>query len=366
MFLKCSGCGAYLQFDDPRKPGYIPYEVYERRLAEGKEILCQRCFRIKHYGKFEPVRMDTDFIKELKNVIGPFNLVLWVIDITDFEGTYRPEIQKLLEGRKVIYAVTKVDLLPKAVSKKEIKEWLKKRLPHKYPEDIRILSSVKNFGLNALKKHLLSFGYDKALVIGVTNVGKSSVVNALSESPTLVSPFPGTTLGLIRRKVKGVKFYLYDTPGIMTKDRAIDLVSPECQKETVFVGKLTRRTFKPEKGRNILVGGLFKISIDYEGDLKPIFQIFTYEGVKLHDTKPEKAKELFEERIGDFLVPPCSKKEIESISFSESEFVLDTDKELVGTGLFWINVKRGPFKIKLMYPKNVKIVLREPLINPKR
>lgn len=56
--MKCPGCGAAIQFEDPKKPGYIPREVYERRLEEGREILCQRCFRMKHYGKLEPVEFN--------------------------------------------------------------------------------------------------------------------------------------------------------------------------------------------------------------------------------------------------------------------------------------------------------------------
>ncbi len=364
--MKCAGCGAELQFDDPKKPGYIPLEVYEKRLVEGKEILCQRCFRLKHYGKLQPVEMDTDFTKELKNVLGSFKLIVWTIDITDFEGTYRQEIANLLRRRRVVYAVTKIDLLPKAVTKVELKEWLKRRIETKYSKDIRLLSATKKFGINSLKKHLLSFGVNKALVIGVTNVGKSSLVNELAQHSTVVSAFPGTTLGLIRRKMKGSRFYLYDTPGIMTKDRFLDLLSVKCQRKISSSKKLTRKTFKPDEGKTILIGGMVKIIVKNRGQLRPIFQIFTYENVKLHETKPEKAEVLMKERLGDFLTPPCSKDELAGVEFVDMEFEVSEEEELVFTGLGWINVKRGPLRILVESPKTARIVKRERLINPKR
>ncbi len=363
--MKCSGCGAELQFEDPKKPGYIPFEVYEKRLAEGKEILCQRCFRIKHYGQFDAVEMNTDFTKELKNVLGSFELVLWVIDPTDFEGTYRGEIASLLKRKRVIYAVTKVDLLPKALTKTELKGWLKKRLPHKNPRDIRLVSSKKKFGINSLRKHLLSLGYDKALVIGVTNVGKSSLVNELAEHGVVVSPFPGTTLGMIRRKMKGARFYLYDTPGIMTKDRAIDLLSVECQRKIVPSREMTRKTFKPLKERAYTLGAMVRFLVKVE-NIVPIFQIFTYNNVKIHETKPERAEELMKERAGDLLVPPCEKWELGGVEWEERDFEVSEEEELVVTGLGWINVKRGPLKVSVRYPNGVKVLKRERLISPKR
>ena len=44
---KCTGCGMELQFEDEKKEGYVPEEKF---IMEG-ELLCQRCFKIKNYGK---------------------------------------------------------------------------------------------------------------------------------------------------------------------------------------------------------------------------------------------------------------------------------------------------------------------------
>ena len=362
--MKCPGCGAVLQFDDPRKPGYIPLEVYERKLSNGEEILCQRCYRLKHYGKMMPVELQEDFKKNLKSYLGGFDVVLWILDIFDFEGSYDEEIKELLKNKKVVYGINKIDLIPKAVTLKEIKEWLKKRL-NVNGEDIRLMSAARKLGLRSTMKYLKSLT-DKALVIGVTNVGKSSILNELCGYGTTVSPFPGTTLGIIRRKVKDVNLYLYDTPGIVTGKRIIELLDPECQKRITPLKRVTRKTFKPESGRVIFIGGLCRLDIYFEGEKRPIFQIFSSESVVFHETSNKKADTLMRERMGDLLVPPCKKESYDDYEWEERWFNLNIGEELAIAGLGWLSVRRGPFKVKVTIPRGIKVVPREALVNPYR
>jgi len=363
--VKCPGCGANIQFEDPKKPGYIPREAFEKRLEEGKEILCQRCFRIKHYGKLEPIEYDWDFRNQLKSYLGGFEVVLWVIDIFDFEGTYREDIANLLEGKDVVYVINKLDLLPRAVTVKEVKEWVKKRIKAKDPERIRIVSAEKNYGLKSLVK-LLARLTDKALVIGVTNVGKSSLLNRICTHENTISSFPGTTLGILRRKVKGENLYLYDTPGIMTKDRILDLLDPECQKTILPKEELSRKTFKPERNRTIFMGGLCRFDVDYETERSPIFLLFSSREVTFHETRRERADELMKNRLGDLLKPPCSKARYEDFTWKKEKFVLNEGEELAVAGLGWMSVRRGPLTVEVTVPENVKLVVREALVNPNR
>lgn len=362
--MKCPGCGVKLQFTDPEKPGYIPFEIYEKRLSSGEEILCQRCYKLKHYGRMIPVKLNKDFKKDLKSYLGGFDVILWILDIFDFEGSYDEEILKLLKNKKVVYGINKIDLIPKAVALKEIKEWLKKRL-NTDSEDIRLLSATKRFGLRSMVKYLRRLA-DKSLVIGVTNVGKSSILNELCGYGTTISPFPGTTLGIIRRKVKDINFYLYDTPGIVTGKRIIDLLDPECQKKITPIKRVTRKTFKPENNRVIFIGGLCRLDIYFEGEKRPIFQIFSSENVVFHETNSKKADILMKERMGDILIPPCKKESYDSYEWDEKLFELDKGEELAIAGLGWLSVRRGPFKVRVMLPKGIKVVLREALVNPYR
>ncbi|SHH52712.1 ribosome biogenesis GTPase YqeH [Thermosipho atlanticus] len=358
--MKCRGCGIELQTVDSSKPGYVPKHVFELE----EEPLCQRCYKILHYGKLTIPIKEEIFIHQIDELLKDFNKVFYVVDITDFEGTYREEIIEKLQSKEVFFVITKFDLMPRSLSSKEAQEWLKNKLGVD-SKHIFLTSSKNNFGVRKLEKFLTSLKED-ILVIGVTNVGKSSLISKFTQTSPTISPFPGTTLGLLKRKISNSKYYLVDTPGILTNDRVVDLLSPECQAKILNTKRLTRKTFKIDVNRAILVSAFCKIEVEYEGDKLPIFQIFAPENVKFHETRIEKAEDLMIQRAGDLLIPPCKKSEIKNIKWKKEIFELDEEKELVICGLSFINVKRGPFKMKLKVPKNIKIVVRDRLLKPQR
>ena len=53
--IQCQGCGAFLQSHDPNALGYIPRQALESRKGD---LICQRCYRIKHYGKDQNTPVD--------------------------------------------------------------------------------------------------------------------------------------------------------------------------------------------------------------------------------------------------------------------------------------------------------------------
>lgn len=361
--MKCEGCGAQIQHEDEKKPGYIPLDVLNRRKAEGKQILCQRCFRARHYGKLEPVRITRDFLKDLKNIIEDFEVVIWVLDITDFEGSYNDSLKQTLSGKKKIILVNKIDLLPRAVTVQEIKDWVRQRLEDEKIEDILITSTVKKYGIRKVASELSHF--KKVLFVGATNVGKSSLVRALTGADLSVTPFPGTTLDLIKTKMDNT--IICDTPGIVTNDRLIDLLPPDCQKR-ILEKRFSRMTFKPQKGKVIFVGGMCRLYPDFDTQFLPIFQIFASEGVKFHTTDSKKADDLLSRQYGRLLVPPCSpgSPSMDSFSWKEHRFDLDVNEEVAVAGLGWISVKRGPFMVRVIVPEKVSVEKRIALVNPYR
>ncbi|ABR30659.1 GTP-binding protein [Thermosipho melanesiensis] len=355
--MKCKGCGVELQTVDPKKPGYVPEHI----LLEEEEPLCQRCYRIIHYGKLTVPVEEEIFLDKLNKVLKDFNKVIYVVDITDFEGTFRKEIMEKLKNKEVYFAVTKFDLLPSFLSSIEAQEWLKKRLGVS-SEYIFLLSSVNKFGLRKIEKFLKNLKED-ILILGVTNVGKSSLISHFTDANPTISPFPGTTLGIMKRRIFGIN--LYDTPGILTHDRIIDLLSPDCQAKILNTKRLTRKTFKIDSTRAVLVSAYCKIEVEYDMGKKPIFQIFTPEKVTFHETKKERADELMRNRAGDLLVPPCKKEKLD-FEFVTHEIEVDEEKEVAITGLGFLNVKRGPFLLKITVPKGIRIIKRNRLLKPRR
>ena len=79
----CDGCGEVLQFDNPRKPGYVPEEVYKRNTIN----LCRRCFRMQHYNEdatdFMPSDTLTKIIYDAKKKKAVF---AYVVDLFNLEA----------------------------------------------------------------------------------------------------------------------------------------------------------------------------------------------------------------------------------------------------------------------------------------
>ncbi|MFG0935037.1 ribosome biogenesis GTPase YqeH, partial [Staphylococcus sp. 231237_7MaSpsaltlick] len=66
--LKCIGCGAPLQSEDPDAPGYVP----EHNLFR-EDVICKRCFRLKNYNEVQDVGLDSEDFLNLLNGLADKN-----------------------------------------------------------------------------------------------------------------------------------------------------------------------------------------------------------------------------------------------------------------------------------------------------
>lgn len=369
--MKCHGCGIEIQTNNPDGLGFLPEHVYEKFVGHEDEALCQRCFKLQHYGELIPVPINKDFLNQLKSILHEFDTVLWVIDIIDFEGTYDKDILNLIKDKNIFLIINKVDLLPKTVPFVELKDWVFDRVKNDLnikKDNIRLISAKKNFGINRLTKILKENEIKKALVIGTTNVGKSSLLNNITNVKITTSSFPGTTLGIVKRNILGTDIELYDTPGIETKKRFTDFFDIYTQVDMIPKKTISRKTFKPDVGKVVFVSALFRFKILSlaKDNLKPIFLIFAPENISFHQTKEERIEYLMKNHIGDVLYPPYEKDYPLNIEFEKEIISIDEGDELAMPGLGWISVRRGPLNIEVIKPKNIELVIRKPLITPKR
>ena len=219
----CIGCGIELQSDYPEKNGYLPVT----KLEEKGEHYCQRCFKIKNYGKYMPVRLTRDdYRKVVQEEMANSQLAIAVFDIIDFEGSFDDEILDVLREKDSIVVINKLDLIPDEKHPSEVANWVKIRLAEEgiAPLDIAIVSSKNGYGINGIFKKIKHFYPNgvEALVLGVTNVGKSSIVNRLlGLKKVTVSKYPGTTLKSVRNQIPHTKITLVDTPGLIPEGRII-------------------------------------------------------------------------------------------------------------------------------------------------
>ena len=81
----CEGCGVLLQDENVLQEGYTTS-------LENK--ICQRCFRMKHYGEYQTVtKSNEEYLQILKTVGETKDLVLYVTDLLNLEKNIGPYLE---------------------------------------------------------------------------------------------------------------------------------------------------------------------------------------------------------------------------------------------------------------------------------
>ena len=365
IFKKCAGCGIELQFEDKNREGYVPKEKF---MTE-ENLLCQRCYKIKNYGQNIGNNLKKeDYSKEVSDSIKKADIILPIFDIIDFEGSFTQEILDYLRDYRSIILINKIDLLPEFIHPAEIADWVKERLIEEdiVPDDIGFLSAKSKYGVNGIIRKIKNLFPDKkvkAVVMGASNVGKSSVINLLlGKDRITISKYSGTTLKAISNKIPKTDITITDTPGLIPEGRISDLISVETGLKLVPSGEISRKTFKPEENKVFMFDVICRFKIlknrnKNEENYKPIFSVYSSKNVKFHITKEERIEELLN---GDFFELFQGK---EKDKYLQNKFIthiveIQENEDLVIAGLGWVNVKRGPLKIELTVPEYAKVIVR--------
>ena len=375
---KCAGCGIELQFEDEKKEGYVPEEKF---IMEG-DLLCQRCFKIKNYGKNSVNNFKSeDYSKEVLKSVKKSDIILPIFDIIDFEGSFTEEILDYLRDYRSIVLVNKTDLLPGFVHSAEIADWIKDRLAEEdiVPENIAFISAKNKYGINGVIRKIKSVfpeGKVKAVVLGVSNVGKSSVINLLlGKNKITTSKYSGTTLKSINNKIPDTNITITDTPGLIPKEKRLsDMISVETGLKLVPAGEISRKTFKLGDGQIFMFDAFCRFKVkeneiedETEGEniYKPMFSAYSSKNVKFHVAKEERVEDLLQGDFFEILKGEEKKKYFEN-KFVTFETTVEENEDLVISGLGWINVKRGPLTIELTVPEGVKVIVRPSIFKGKK
>ena len=362
--LKCIGCGAPLQSENKNAPGYVP----EHNLFR-EDVICRRCFRLKNYNEVQDVGLDSeDFLNLLNGLSDRSGIIVNVVDIFDFEGSFINALKRIVGNKKIILVANKLDLLPKQINHRRVKEWLK-RSAKKYgleAEEVVLISAEKGWGIEDLLTAInQNRDHEDVYIVGTTNVGKSTLINKLIElsvgekDVVTTSRFPGTTLDMIDIPLDETSF-MYDTPGIIQEHQMTHLVTEKELKTIIPKKEIKQRVYQLNESQTLFFGGLARI--DYvSGGKRPLICFFSND-LNIHRTKTEKANELWKNQLGDLLTPPNN---VSNFNLKDIKAVrLETGKEkrdIMISGLGFITIDSGA-KVIVRVPKNVDVVLRNSIL----
>lgn len=358
----CLGCGATLQTTDKKKPGYVPASSLNK-----EDVLCQRCFRLKHYNETAEVDLTADdFLDMVSGIQQASGLVVHLIDVFDIQGSLLSSLPRIVGDKPIILVANKIDLLPKSTNLRKLKQWIISAAKEVGIQalDVFLISSTKGYGIDDLANQLAIYRQEEDVyIVGVTNVGKSTFINRLIkrtsglEDVITTSYFPGTTLGMIKIPLDDTT-YLIDTPGIVNHQQMVHYVSENDLKLITPTKEVKARVYQLNQQQTLFFGGLARL--DFVKGEKRSFVCYFSNQLPIHRTKLVNANQLYERQIGKLLSPPDQETIDNLPSFTESTFKLPKQSmDIVFPGLGWVTVKQGDVTLNVHSPKTVAVSIRQ-------
>jgi ribosome biogenesis GTPase YqeH len=346
----CKGCGAALQSSDPSAAGYTP--------KPGSDY-CQRCFRLMHYDDLTvSMRTGIDPDRILSEIQQMDALVLWVVDLFDFEAGMIPGLSRKLADKDILMVCAKRDILPATLNHEKIARFVFGRLKELgiKVKGLILTSKLHAEGAEDVREAVRMLGHGRPVVVmGRANSGKSTLLNTLMGQNVLASSrYPGTTLEMNRIEIDGVTYI--DTPGIEIEKSMLMCVA-EADLKTI----LPDRTLKPQiyqvnGNQSFAIGGLVRLDLLECDHASCVW--YLSERLSIHRSKVSAAEELWEKHYGEMFSPIPLEE-----SFATATVHKNLDKmDIVIDGLGWACVSGQISTIAVKAPKSVNVTFRKAML----
>jgi len=363
----CSGCGVRLQTEDSNRVGYIPAQALQRT-----PVVCQRCFRIRHYNEAASVTLDQgQFLRILSGIAETKALVVHIVDIFDFEGSVIGGLHRFVGANPVLLVVNKLDLLPQALNWNRVKNWVQKQAKEQglRPIDVVLISARKGKGIEQLAAALDYYRDGKDIyIVGATNTGKSTLINQLIRSYSdldtelTVSRYPGTTLDIVRIPLAEGQAIL-DTPGIVYPYRMTEIVDVRTVNQLLPDKTIKPVVYQLDPRQTLFFGALARM--DFVQGEHQSFTCYVSNAIRIHRTKLERANGLYEQHRGEMLVPPEGEAADKLGPLMKHAFRIPPgaryDISISGLGWIQVNGTSGAY-VDIHAPKGIKVTMRPSLM----
>lgn len=351
----CKGCGVTLQNEHPDKIGYTPNLDKE---------YCQRCFRLTHYNDVVismQQGIDNDELLEKVNDLDA--LVVWVVDVVDFESSLIKGMNRHLIGKDILLVCTKSDLLPRDINPNKIANFIMRRLkehgikivgvtlcPDLHKQDPESIENV-NEAIEQVRDNR------NVVLLGNANAGKSTLLNGLLNSTELTTSWhPGTTLDLNPIEYNG--YTLYDTPGIVNSKSLLTYVPVDQLKDVIFQKQINPKKFQLTKNQSLAVGGYVRL------DLKDCDKVnvvcYFNERLNIHRGKMEQADQLWGTHLNELLSPSLNDEFRDMKKYTSTKKIPKMDVVIAGLG--WFCIQGDVSQIDVYVNENVDVIFREAMI----
>ena len=346
--MKCKGCGALLQNEEPAKVGYVS--------KPGQEY-CQRCFRLSHYGDISSLHTEAVNDEIVKEIYGKYDhpLFVLIVDVLDALYLYEDDLLSIFKGRDVLLLINKIDLLPSNIKDDRFERLFAKIVSKCTSKGAKIVDCLLTYKddytfNDFFLRTLDALGYQNIVFAGRANAGKSTLLNKLLGMKNLTtSIYPGTTIS--DNVFAYGKYQFIDTPGLSDGNSLLSYLPEDKIKPLMIDRTITPMVYQFYEPQTYLLDGIFKIDVMPEKNASIIFYINN--SLKIHRTRTANVKRYLDNNKDSFLLDLSPKKTSEDRITNRKMYYLK------GLGLFKI---AGRCKIRISYYEKLRLFTNEVLL----
>lgn len=328
MNKRCPGCGSELQTATNNNPGYV---------SNINNSLCDRCYRLKHFNQqYDPTLTNDEYIKVVKTVIEPYNRIIVVIDACNLHASLNQQLLDVIGKREVMLLVNKIDILPRVIRPIKIINWIEENIELNF-FDIILTSAQKKYNVDEILYSLREEKISEIPIIGMTNVGKTSIINSLLKSvypdekfDALISPYSGTTLDAIKLHLDDI--ILIDTPGIVNSGNIQNYLTKKSLNRVYPKKEYKQQVYQINPNNSLLISSVF--NVDYIDGSKLAVSVYMSEQIQIHRCKTDNKQSLLDKHLfTQFLTLPLKNEANKFGNFITREIILKPKHMLMVDGL---------------------------------
>ncbi len=363
--IRCHNCGAILQSDSKKIPGFISKSIIEN--GAPKIPYCNNCYEkmLTLNGSNLDHETDRDIIKILNDAVATDSLIVWMVDLFAFNGTLNPDVVKKVKKLDVIVIGSKRDLFPSFVTDSMLVRYLDERFSEVgiNPVDIKLIGSEDhvdiNEAFNVLKERR---NYRDVYLIGELNSGKTTLINKFLKNyvnktkwQIKTELYPGTNSNILEIPLSNSSF-LYELPDLSNSTSVISKVEKDIQKIIVPKKEIVMSRKFIGEGSAILVGNLACLYV-IKGKRGSI-RTFTSEKTEIKAVSVGKVDEIMRINHKKKFCRPVSERFLTFRDYDMFEYELEDDNlrhDISVEGLCWFSTRGKGQILRVLLPKGAAV-----------
>ena len=365
--LRCYCCGAVLQSEKKGETGFIEKELLKGEDVDNRVLYCHNCYEKMKAINTGMLELDTDeeILKILDDAIATDALIIWVVDLFNFNGTVNPDVVKKVKKLKVIVLGTKFDLFPRRIKPEVMQQFLRDRFNEVgiKPVAIRLFGNTENIDPEELLERLDSYrqGHD-AYMIGSLASGKTSIINRMLKGYTNKSrrqikteEYPGTSVKVLEIPLTNSAFF-YELPGFSLNTSVLGKVEKEVKSIVIPKKEIKMQRLILDEGDTMCIGSLAAFTM-VKGKIST-FHFYGAEGVEVKKVKADRLNFFLRENVVKRTVRPVSERYYAFTDYDVFEYDMEKDgkeHDIAITGLGWVRFEGKGQVVRVTFPRGVAI-----------